>query len=386
METNTFDFYSFKQAGEDFMRSLTAKMADVGIPAQDYKSDHLCFRVGTAAEYDYYKVALSAHGKLLTEARVNGRAISTFLLTSPFQTESHQIRLVELPSPKSGAVYATGFEHAEFVTSECFSSLRARFPHLEFIEGGNKNLNPELCLKLDSGVQVKFHHHSLERIIELEEATITDVIFDFDGTLIKSREKIYEVNRVVFSNILGRQVSLQESIDNFHPEFSKLFEAFEVSCPQKRSEAIASWGLVSSQFSYELFDGVVETLKAFKDRGLRLHLWTARDEFSARKVLHDHGLEEFFATLSFATEIDSKPHANSLAFAWKLVGKDRAIVIGDSSTDIIGAKNIFAIRGAAIWDGYSKKKSLIEAGAELFFYDLASFKDWVINSAAITQP
>jgi phosphoglycolate phosphatase-like HAD superfamily hydrolase len=248
------------------------------------------------------------------------------------------------------------------------------------VEGGNHMLNPELCLKLGQGIQAKFHHLSLDRVIELEEAEIKDIIFDFDGTLIKSRENIYEINRIVFSNILGREVSLQESIEKFYPEFSKLFDAFALNCPVKQGHAIASWGSVSSQFSYELFDGVLETLNGLKNHGFRLHLWTARDEYSARIVLKEHGIENFFTTLSFATNIDSKPHVNSLRFDWKVVSKNQVIVIGDSPSDIIGAKNIAAIGGAALWDTHSKKTALVETGAELFFYKVTDFKDWIVKS------
>ena len=311
---------------------------------------------------------------------VNGRAISTFKLSFPFQTATHEIPLLELPAPKNGASFPTGFEHAEFLIGECFTSFRSKYPGLNLIEGGNRTLNPELCLKLGDGMQAKFHHLSLGRVIELEKAKIKDVIFDFDGTLIKSREKIYEINRIVFSNALERDVSLQESVEKFHPEFVKLFEAFAVTCPRKQSDAIASWGSVSSRFTYELFDGVIETLNGLKDRGFQLHLWTARDEYSARRILKEHNIEDFFTTLSFATNIDSKPHANSLKFDWKSAKENQVIVIGDSPSDIVGSRNIAAIGGAALWDTHSKKNSLIMIGAELFFYDLKNFKDWLLKS------
>ncbi|MFN8845926.1 MAG: VOC family protein [Bdellovibrionales bacterium] len=377
MNTPKFDFDSFKASGESFLKTLTTELVDTGIPAHSLECDHLCFRVGTSEEYNSYKAEFENYGKLLTEALVNGRAISTFLLNTPFQTNQHKVPLLELPAPKAGTNYETGFEHAEFVVSECFKKFSSKFPHLSFTEGGNQTLNPELCLKLSKGKQAKFHHHSLARVIELEEAVIKDIIFDFDGTLIKSRENIYEINRIVFSYALGREVSLQEAIEKFHPEFSKMFEAFAITCPIKQSEAISSWGTVSERFTYHLFDGVLETLKALKEENFRLHLWTARDEYSARRILKEHEIESFFTTLSFATEIDSKPLANSLNLNWKLIQKDKLIVIGDTPTDIIGAKNISAIRGAALWDSHSKKSSLIEAGAELFFHRVEDFRNWL---------
>lgn len=372
----TFDFDKFKNDGERFLEGLTAELVEKGVSVYSLQCDHLCFRLENLDEYSFYKRALISHGKLLTEALVNGRAISTFWLNSPFKTNHHEVSLIELPAPKAGASYEMGFEHAEFVIKDSFKVFSAKHPKLSFFEGGNRILNPELCLKLSDGKQAKFHHSSLDRVIEIEEASIKDIIFDFDGTLIKSRENIYEINRIVFSNVLGREVTPQESIDNFHPEFSKLFKAYALSCPVKQKEAIASWGLVAEKFSYELFEGALETLVWLHSQSFKLHLWTARDEYSARKILKEHGIEYVFTTLSFATDIDSKPHANSLLFDWQSAERNQVIVIGDSPSDIFGAKNINAIRGAALWDPYVDKNSLIGAGAELFFHELMDFKNW----------
>ncbi len=328
----------------------------------------------------FYKAEFDKLGKLLTEAMVNGRAISTFLLREPFQTKDHKVFLLELPSPKIGSSYETGFEHAEFVVRESFETFSSRFPDLRFYEGGNQTLNPELCLKLSHGKQAKFHHLSLARVIELEEAVIKDIIFDFDGTIIKSRENIYEINRLVFSKILKREVSLQEAKEKFHPEFTKLFQAFAISCPIKQSEVIAAWGAESEKLHYELFDGVLETLNVLKKENYRLHLWTARDEYSARAILRQQGIESFFTTMSFATQNNSKPQADNLTFDWQQVKKDQIIVIGDSAADMIAAKNISAICGAALWDSHSNKNSIIKAGAELFFHRVEDFRSWIMKA------
>lgn len=376
----TFDFDRFKSDGEAFLQKLTVELSEKGIQVDLLQCDHLCFRVEKLNEYSFYKNALLCHGKLLTEALVNGRAISTFLLGSPFKTNDHEVSLIELPSPKSGSPYETGFEHAEFVIKDGFKEFSAKHPKLSFFESGNRTLNPELCLKLGNGKQAKFHHAPLDRIIEIEEASVKDIIFDFDGTLIKSRENIYEINRIVFSKALEREVTLQESIDNFHPEFSKLFKAYSITCPIKQKEAVANWGLVAETFSYELFKGAVETLTWLQSQSFKLHLWTARDEYSARKILKAHDIEHFFMTLSFATDIDSKPHANSLQFDWKSAGRNQVIVIGDSPSDVFGAKNINAICGAALWDPYVNKNALTAVGAELFFHELVDFKNWLNRS------
>lgn len=137
--------------------------------------------------------------------------------------------------------------------------------------------------------------------------------------------------------------------------------------------------MTSRKFLYELFSGVVDLLEQLCRQGIKLHLWTARDEYSATKILREHSLEHFFTTLSFATDKDSKPHANSLKFTWEDAGANQVIVIGDSATDMLGAQNINAICGAALWDNHVNKDSLIASGAEMFFYSIKELKDWLLK-------
>jgi hypothetical protein len=377
MKNIKFDFAQFKIDGKNFLNSLVQELAAKKISVYSMSCDHLCFRVATSADYEFYKSALLNSGQLLTEALVNGRPICTFSLYEPFATDHHIVRLVELPYPKIGTDHETGFEHAEFILNQCFDSFSAQFPDLDFTISGNSILNPELSLKLGKK-QAKFHHQPLDRVIEIENAELTDIIFDFDGTIIQSRENIYEINRLVFSQATDREISLEESIDKFHTEFSKLFEAFEVTCQKRKQHAIESWGVVSSQFSYQLFENILETLHRLQNKNVRLHLWTARDEISARKILIEHGIEQVFTTLSFANEIDSKPHSRSLRFDWKNAEKNKVIVIGDSPSDVNGAKNIGAISASALWDPYATKNPLIAAGTDLFFHKVKELDEWLM--------
>jgi HAD superfamily hydrolase (TIGR01549 family) len=376
MKNEKFNLTQFKNDGERFLSSLVNELAAKQIQLSSMACDHLCYRVATPGEYEYYKSALLTAGHLLTEAAVNGRPISTFQLNQPFLTGQHTVNLVEIPFPKQGTAYETGFEHAEFILSQCFDTFQVQHPTLEFKISGNPILNPELVLSLGRK-QVKFHHQPLNRVIEIEKAEITDIIFDFDGTLIESRENIYEINRIVFSQATAREISLKESTSKFHTEFAKLFEAFEVTCPHRKQQAVKSWGTVSSQFKYKLFEDILKILQRLYKKNVRLHLWTARDEISARKILKEHTIEHFFTTLSFGSETDSKPNTHSLKFDWKTAEKNKVLVIGDSPSDVYGAINIGAISASALWDPYATKAPLIAAGTDLFFHKVKDLEQWL---------
>jgi HAD superfamily hydrolase (TIGR01549 family) len=365
-----------KNIGENFFKQLKTELLTLGVDLNGLAVDHLCYRVQTEEEYFYQKEALTNRGVLLTEAFVNGRPIATFKLFDAFEVDEHKIDLIELPFPKKEVLYETGFEHAEVVIRESFATFQKRYPYLDFVMSGHPNINPELILKTKVG-SVKFHYVPLDRVIEIENSNLTDIIFDLDGTIINSIDAIFEINRKVFSKILNRDVSTEEAKDKFHSEFRKLFQAFDVACPKLKNEAMQSWGEVAKEFSYKAFDGIIELLVDLKARGFILHLWTARDEESARKVLSDHKILDIFSSLSFANSENSKPHPKSLKLSLEDKVPNSYIVIGDSPADIIGALNINAIAAGALWDKHACHNSLVKSGAELRFFNVSEFQLWL---------
>ena len=53
-------------------------------------------------------------GQLLIESMIGGRPIATFLLTKPMLFRNLTIRCIEVPCPKPGRPYKSGWEHVEF--------------------------------------------------------------------------------------------------------------------------------------------------------------------------------------------------------------------------------------------------------------------------------
>jgi|GEM_PF-318054 len=371
------DLATIRKNGSIFFEKLLQELERLEVdPTSLSHPDHLCLRVASLAEYESYKLSVSAGGgKLLTETEVNGRPIATYRLPEAFETRQGPVFLLEIPAPKPGSPYPTGFEHAEFVLREGFARFSARHPRLSFSGAEPKILNAELGLITAHG-QAKFHSSRLDRVIQIEEARVRDVVFDFDGTIIDARERIYEINASVFSRLLGREVSVEEARANHCADFPGLFDKFGVIDPSTRARGMDVWGEVSSGVSFSLFAGIAELLTELRALGFVLHIWTAREESSTRRILTQQGLEDFFETLSFSNPHVSKPHPDTLNFDWKSCAPNSVIVVGDSWTDMRGAANIGAIAAAALWDTEISADELCEQGAELFLKspaDLLSF-------------
>ena len=163
----------FKTLLEDQFQEFSEKIKKHLIQKQiktKHNPDHACYRVKTLEEYESYKEKLNLIGDLLIESMVGGRLISTFRLHESLKGKTFETNIIELPQPKPNRVYELGFEHLEFVISEDFKSFSEKHKDLEFDwKGADKSFNPELRLPLGE-TSVKFHHQTLERVIEIEMA------------------------------------------------------------------------------------------------------------------------------------------------------------------------------------------------------------------------
>ena len=94
--------------------ALAAVRAAGGEWDDEAEGDHACWRVETGKAYELASCAALQDGaELLGEAMVGGRPVSVFRLREPLAVGTNRIRLLELPAPKEGSAYATGWEHIE---------------------------------------------------------------------------------------------------------------------------------------------------------------------------------------------------------------------------------------------------------------------------------
>ena len=89
------------------------------------------------------------------------------------------------------------------------------------------------------------------------------------------------------------------------------------------------------------FPGVVDTLKALKQRGAELSVCTNKPGYLARPLIEELGLTDLFISTVGSDDLErNKPHADHI---WKAAGhrgKSRKIMmVGDSRPDVLAARN-----------------------------------------------
>lgn len=97
--------------------------------------------------------------------------IATYKLFNPIHYAGRVIDVIELPSPKKGSYYPTGWEHVEFVVKDLLlENMMKKYRTLSWKTSGlNDYRNPTVAIALDDGLSVKFHTKTLQNVIEEEQ-------------------------------------------------------------------------------------------------------------------------------------------------------------------------------------------------------------------------
>lgn len=189
------------------------------------------------------------------------------------------------------------------------------------------------------------------------------LVFDLDGTLIDTAPDLAAATNHVMARLglaavdehdirpwVGHgALKMIEQAARAHgrtlsePELYDLFEIFILYYSD--NIAVAS----------RPYDGVVAALTTFKERGASLAVCTNKLERHARQVISELGLAKFFSALTGRDSLGVyKPDPGHLTGTIALAGgtPERAIMIGDSETDIKTAKAA-GIPVVAVTFGYS---------------------------------
>lgn len=196
------------------------------------------------------------------------------------------------------------------------------------------------------------------------------VVFDCDGTLISSEFGIYRAVSKLFSDYLNRPVTMEEVREKFVPDLRQLAENFGVKAhddPKVQKEMIKRFQLMSARMglSYDLFPGIKDLLLELGKANFLLYVWTGRDRKTTLEILKKLDVAKYFLDFRCVDDTTPKPHPQGI---FELVGndcpKDKVIVIGDSYTDIRGARSFGCQSIGCTWSEYANHGQLENEGAD----------------------
>lgn len=190
------------------------------------------------------------------------------------------------------------------------------------------------------------------------------LVFDWDGTLIDSIERIVaslqhasrEVAGIELDESRARSViglGLHEALERLHPELDTVDIA-------SLADAYRQNFLYDSDVPERLFDGVVDLLQQLSAEHYTLAIATGKSRPGLDRAMEHHGLGQYFATTRCAGEYRSKPDPemlNSILHELGTPAKD-TVMIGDSEHDMLMAGNA-GVDAIGVSQGVQDAESLL---------------------------
>ncbi len=170
--------------------------------------------------------------------------------------------------------------------------------------------------------------------------TYKAVVFDLDGTIVDSVELIIISFQHAIREVLGREISREESIVWVG---RPLREQMTLFSPEHADELVN----VYREFNHrehdrmlKLYDGILHLLDALQKAGVKLGLVTSKSRYTTQMAFDLTGIESYFDASVCADESSgNKPSPDPILHCLELlgVGPDEAAYVGDSPSDIQAA-------------------------------------------------
>lgn len=204
------------------------------------------------------------------------------------------------------------------------------------------------------------------------------IIFDCDGTLVDSQHLISAAMTQTFElqglipppleqtrTIIG--LSLSTAIKRLAPSATPL--EIDALCDGYRQAHLQIRTSTSNDHE-PFFEGIAELIETLDSQEHRMMaIATGKARRGLLSLLERKKLKDKFVSLQTADDAPSKPHPAMLEQALDETGAepDNSLMIGDSTFDILMAKNA-GIQSIGVAWGYQPVEHLVEAGAD----DIAS--------------
>lgn len=208
------------------------------------------------------------------------------------------------------------------------------------------------------------------------------LIFDWDGTLSDSIGRIIDAMRQA-ADLAGRPVrddqairgiiglGLPEAIRTLYPDITAN------DLIDFRQHYADSYMAMDAEPS-RLFDGVLESLEAFRAEGYRMAIATGKARRGLDRVLKAHDWLDYFDVTRAADETASKPDPLMLNEILQHCGvaAQKALMIGDASFDLLMARNA-GMDSVAVGYGAQALDSLLRYEPRLAINHFSELRTWL---------
>jgi len=181
---------------------------------------------------------------------------------------------------------------------------------------------------------------------------ITTLLFDFDGTLLDTNDLIIQS----FLSVLGKRYpgrfTKEDALGFIGPSLKQTFDEIDESLTELMIQEYRAWNIAMHDELAVEFDGVAETLRLLKAKGVKMAIVSTKRSDIVKKGMKLMGIEDLFeVVIGLDNVVNPKPDPEPILLALEQLGakKEEALMIGDNSHDIEGGHNAGVRTAGVAW-------------------------------------
>lgn len=200
---------------------------------------------------------------------------------------------------------------------------------------------------------------------------IKAVIFDIDGTLLDTKEFIFQAFEHVFQMFKLTHLS-RKDIDSIVGK--PLEECYKIFAPHLDNQRLCDehWAFQENNMALvEPFKNTVKTLRELKSQGIKIAVVSTRRR-AVSQSLEQTGIIEYLDCIIGGDDVKQfKPHPEGIHKALQAfdIPPAQAMMVGDTVVDIQAGKNASTSTAAALY-GFGSKESLEAAKPDYMLNDV----------------
>lgn len=171
---------------------------------------------------------------------------------------------------------------------------------------------------------------------------IKAVLFDLDGTLINTNRLILESFKHTFRTQLNMEMEEEKIVKFFGEPLRKSLATVDPDNVEKLTDAFHKFNSDNHDILAEKYEGTVETIKALKERGIKVAIVTSKRRIMSERSLKLIQVYDLMDVIITPEDTDKhKPNGEPALLACERLGvsPEEALMVGDSIYDVKCGKN-----------------------------------------------
>ncbi|MDR9797839.1 pyrophosphatase PpaX [Aeribacillus pallidus] len=181
---------------------------------------------------------------------------------------------------------------------------------------------------------------------------IDTVLFDLDGTLINTNELIIESFLHTLNYYYPGKYQREDILPFIGPPLIDTFQRINLEKAEEMVRRYREFNHAQHDLLVKEYDHVHETVRALKEKGLKLGIVTTKIRDTVMMGLKLTEMDSFFDAIITLDDVQhAKPHPEPVLSALKLLGSEpsNALMVGDNLHDIEAGKNAGTLTAGVAW-------------------------------------